>query len=565
MARKELSFEELTGQSIGTPSDIKAMGAFDGARVFNDVLQRWRPPQNSTDSGFLPDRDVITARSDDTFRNDAYMQGAVRIRQDSIIGGHFILNATPSSVALFGKVDEEWEAEFQEEVETKFDLAATSENNYFDAAGKRSFSSLLRLGVGVHMVRGEMLASVEWLTKDKSRPFKTAINMLSPDRLATMPASQFDPMVRAGVRRDTFGRPIAYQIATTNPFDIGLGLGFLPPTYREISARKPWGRLQVIHLFNDVGAEQTRGIAEITAAMKELRVTKSYRDVTLQRAVAQAMYAAVITSDLPTEQLFAQLGQTQGGTFTNEMAEAAIAEYATGYLNAVYQFSGVKVDGVKVPHLFPGTDFKLLSTGGNDNRGMEFEQSLLRYIAASIGCSYEQLSRDYTNTNYSSARAAMSETWKFMRAEKKNIADRLATIIYRLWLEEMINANQFETLKRPGLRSGWLYEGMNMDAISSCEWIGSSHGQIDELKETQAAALRIDAGLSTYSDELARLGKDWRKVFRQRAREQQVMADLDLTFVQISSKEAEPGTNPQDDSDRSDSDQTGTSSGTKAK
>jgi hypothetical protein len=66
--------------------------------------------------------------------------------------------------------------------------------------------------------------------------------------------------------------------------------------------------------------------------------------------------------------------------------------------------------------------------GVNPTQGTNFEQSLLRYIAATLGVSYEQLSRDYTNTNYSSARAAMTETWKFMQARKKLIADRFATI-----------------------------------------------------------------------------------------------------------------------------------------
>jgi len=152
---------------------------------------------------------------------------------------------------------------------------------------------------------------------------------------------------------------------------------------------------------------------------------------------------------------------------------------------------------------------------------MEFEQSLLRDIAATLGVSYEQLSRDYTNTNYSSARAAMSETWKFMQSRKKLVADRLATIIYRLWLEEMINANMLKTF--PAAKAGMLYSNkrlnMNFEAISRCDWIGASRGQIDELKETQAAVLRINNGLSTAEDELARLGKDFRKVFRQLKRE----------------------------------------------
>ncbi|MGH9929509.1 MAG: phage portal protein, partial [Pyrinomonadaceae bacterium] len=68
------------------------------------------------------------------------------------------------------------------------------------------------------------------------------------------------------------------------------------------------------------------------------------------------------------------------------------------------------------------------------------------------------------------------------------------------------------------------------DAYSACEWIGASRGQIDELKETQAAVLRIRNNLSTYEDEMARLGKDWRQALRQRKREQDMLKEFGLVL-----------------------------------
>jgi capsid protein len=77
---------------------------------------------------------------------------------------------------------------------------------------------------------------------------------------------------------------------------------------------------------------------------------------------------------------------------------------------------------------------------------------------------------------------------------------------------------------------------LNFDAISRCEWIGASRGQIDELKETQAAVLRMDNGLSTAEDELARLGKDWRKTYRQIKREQVTRDDAGILRMMAGSK-----------------------------
>jgi lambda family phage portal protein len=176
---------------------------------------------------------------------------------------------------------------------------------------------------------------------------------------------------------------------------------------------------------------------------------------------------------------------------------------------------------------------QLRPAGQGGPLGTEFEQSLLRYIAANLGVSYEQLSRDYTQTNYSSARAAMTETWKFMQSRKRMVADRFASIVYRLWLEEAINKKIITSLPtRFRTDTSWLYEPQALDAISSCDWIGASRGQIDELKETQAAVLRLKYGLSTREDELARLGKDWRAGFKQLAREKKLADRYDLDFDQ---------------------------------
>ncbi len=59
--------------------------------------------------------------------------------------------------------------------------------------------------------------------------------------------------------------------------------------------------------------------------------------------------------------------------------------------------------GVKIPHLFPGDDLKLQTAQDSDNGFSALEQALLRYIAAGLGVSYEQLSRDYSKVSYSSA------------------------------------------------------------------------------------------------------------------------------------------------------------------
>lgn len=530
---------EMPGGSVTVPtvpSGDLAMGPFEAADRLDSSIALWSSPLRSADADLLPHKETIDGRARDILRNDAYVQGAANLHKDNIVGSHFLLNSRPMSSVVFGAQDDTWEEEFQQEIEEKWELYSDSPDNWVDAARSNNFTEQVRLAVGIHLMSGEFLGVVEWI-KDDGAPFNTAIQFVDLDRLSTAPLSKNDGDVRHGIRYNRRGAPVAYQIRSEHPSDYGPMFGatnFRLPEWKEIAVRKPWGRLQVIHLFEQLRPDQSRGVTEMAAALKEMKITHHWRDLNIQNAVTQAMYAAAITSDLPSEQVFMALG---GGTLDAEKAQQLTTAYAEGYLNSVAKYAGkakgLQIDGVKIPHLYPGTKLELMSPGKGGPLGQEFEASLLRYIAASVGVSYEQLSRDYTNTNYASARAAMAETWKFMQARKKLVADKYATITYRLWLEEAINKN--EIFAMPANRAAMLYSNgrlnLKFDALSKCDWIGASRGQIDEYKETQAAVLRITNGLSTAEDELARLGKDWRKVYRQLRREMQMREAMGLMFT----------------------------------
>lgn len=133
----------------------------------------------------------------------------------------------------------------------------------------------------------------------------------------------------------------------------------------------------------------------------------------------------------------------------------------------------------------------------------------------------------------------MAETWKYMQSRKKAVADRMATMIYILWLEERINAGAFKMFSRQQAQS-FFYDPLKRAALTKCSWIGASRGQIDEMKETQSAILRIKAGLSTFEMECARLGEDFRRIFLQRAKEDKLMKKLGISFDDGAEK---PGAN----------------------
>ncbi len=369
--------------------------------------------------------------------------------------------------------------------------------------------------------------------------------MISPTRLSNPFGLQDDRFLKRGIKLDAFGAPVSYFIRVVHPGDT------FDPRYfewKEVPATKPWGRRQVIHIIEPLQVGQTRGIAEMVSVLKNMRMTRKFQEVTLQNAVINASYAAAVESELPSEMVYKALGA--GGTGMNGM----LVEYMAALTQYLGTAQNINIDGAKIPHLFPGTKLNLKPIGTPGGVGTEFEQALQRHTAAALGLSYEQFSRDYTKTNYSSARASMAETWKFMQSRKKTLADRKASMIYILWMEEELNAN---TLPLPaGVDASIFYDPVAREALTNATWIGASRGQIDEKKETESAILRIKAGLSTFEKECALLGDDFRKVFRQRARENKLLEKLNLTVnLESSAPKAEaadatdkrPGDKPDED------------------
>ncbi len=99
------------------------------------------------------------------------------------------------------------------------------------------------------------------------------------------------------------------------------------------------------------------------------------------------------------------------------------------------------------------------------------------------------------------------------------LAEHFCQVVYEAWLTEAvlmgrINAKGY-VQGDPAIRYAYL----------NAEWIGSAQGQIDPLKEIQAAKERVELGVSTLSRETAALtGEDWQMTQRQRVKERKCMA-----------------------------------------
>ena len=504
-------------------------GAHEAASRISRELATWLPVVRSPDADNLMEKGLLDARAIDLSRNDAYVSAGIALHRDNVVGSQFRLNLKPN-LRILGQ-DEEWAADFQEEVEAYFEDYAENLRNWIDASGRNSFTAFIRLLVGVYLHSGECLVTSEWLNRgrDKARPYYTSFQAIELSRLCNPMDQSFNQdRVRGGIEYDVHGKPIAFYIRRSALGDRLYG----PDAYKwsRIRSENSIGRPQVFHVLEQQRPGQGRGVSQLVSAMKEMRVLKRFRDLELQKAALHASFFASIESELPTQTLH----EAMGGKSSADV-QHMFEEFGTGYLAAISEYandgSSFQVDGVRIPHFFPGTKLQFNTASSPDGVGSEFEASLLRYIAANLDVSYEELSRDYQKSSYSSARAGMLQTWKASQSRKRMIADRAANFILRNWFEEALNQGRFETMNRQRMPNFYEFE----NAYLKCSWIGGIRGQIDEEKETKAAVLRIRAGLSTWEDELARHGKDWREVFAQRAREQDLLDDLGIDLPELES------------------------------
>lgn len=516
--------EKILSELIGTPPKQGAMfGGYEGANRFDQTMALWQPARLTADESIIPDKINAESRVLDLFRNDAYIASGGEFYRDSVVGARFRLNLAPRWKML--GLSETWAEEFAEEVEERWEIFAESEECYADAARRLTFTGMVRLAVLTYLHHQEVLASVEWL-KGRGRVSRTAFLMIDPERLAN-PLNQSDwivkdEFVRGGIRRRRNGEPLSFYIHEDNPLGALLNGRW---GYKEVQARKPWGRRQIIYITEPHRIDQTRGISQLVTAIRETKLGRKYRDIVVQNAVVNATYAATLESEMPTEFLMNALGNSA----TMEPTEA-IVNYMVGHGEAMQAYMSdskrLRFDGARIPHLPPGTKLNMQKAAAPGGLGQDFEGAVLRYTAAAMGMTYEEFTRDLRETNYSSIKAGTSFTERGMRARKAMVADRFANQALQCWMEEEINNGRFTTLP---VNAPSIYENGNLLSYSNAVWHASGKGQIDELKETQAALLRISQNLSTYEKELSRLhGADYRKVFSQIKKERELMREMGI-------------------------------------
>lgn len=471
-----------------------------GSSGFGGQMRAWTPPVQSADAALLPNIDMGNARADDLVRNNAIAHGGVQMHIDNVVGSLFRPSYKLNYKAL--GMEEKAAREFMKEAEQAFIEYAESPYCYIDAERKRTFTMLVRAVAGGHCHHGEAMGISDWISRPGAM-FKTAIQLISPKRVSNPQGVINSARLRQGIKRDRYGAAVGAYIKEDSYSDYG-ELDRFSGKWRYVNRETRWGRPKFIHVFEPLEPGQTRGANLLMSMMEQMQSLSSLQNHKLQNAIVNAMYAAVIESELDSEQAF-QLISGEGGAEQMQKWMTYMGEY--------HSAANIRMGGTRIPHLIPGESLKLLHSGNADNGFTHLESSILRFLAAGFGLSYEQIARDWSKVNYSSGRASVNESFRYTMGKRKVIASRFASLVFANWLEEALHRGY---LVAPKSRYSF-YE--RREAWTRCEWIGAGRLSIDGLKEVKEAILRIEGGLSTYEKEAALMGEDYIELFEQQQRE----------------------------------------------
>lgn len=487
--------------------------AHAAASTVSQELASWFAPLRSGDGAYLRERDTIVGRARDTALNNGWIAGAIQRFEDQAIGADLRLRYMPDA-RLLG-VDRDELAEWARDVERRFMAWATDPRALIDAGQRHTLSSLMGMMFSQRMVDGECLAVVHHLPGRHGTPFGTCIQGISTDRLSNPNRMPDEDRLRKGVEVDTYGAPLAYHIQAAHPGDVGIRRSLDALRWERVPRYTPWGRARVIHFYETgPNPDLSRGKSPLAPVLEKLRMIGRYESVELQSAIVNAVFAAFITSPFD----HGILGEALEEDDTQD-AMQGIGAYQSERA-AFHDTRNITLNGVRIPTLFPGEKIESFAPGRPNATFGPFLQTSLRYIASALGQSYEQLAQDWSSTNYSSARAAMLESWKYLSARRKKFCAAVPTQVFALWLEEAV---EIGAVRLPaGAPDFW----EAFSAWTRCRWIGPGRGWVDPVKEAQAAGERIDNMLSTYEDEAAEQGHYWQDIVDQRRIEAREMADM---------------------------------------
>lgn len=353
-----------------------------------------------------------------------------------------------------------------------------AESTECDYAGKNTFYGLQAQIMNGIAEGGDVIIIKRRVQPTKDNPIPIKLQLLEGDQLDHYrDYSEYSngSYCRMGVQFSKSGLLEGYWVFETHPTD---GTGFYNQVSSEFISKD-----DCLHVYELLRIGQVRGIPMGVSSFIKLADFSDYEDAQLLRQKIASCFVAFVGGE--------------DSAPTNDPYE--------------------KLEPGIIEHLKPGESVTF-GTPPQAEGYAEYSKKILQGIAAAYGITYEMLTMDYSNVNFSSGRMAKIDISGNFRALQYNmLVPQLCVPVWNWFMEGAIIAGATNTRIQ----------------CACTDWTAPRVQQLDPTKETAARVLQIQAGLTTLSECLREDGRDPEDVFEELASDKAKLDALGITLSSI--------------------------------
>ena len=447
----------------------------------NRLTSDWVSQSTSADSEVKGSIKMLRNRARQLVRDSDFAKAALRAVRNNVVGTGIKVQA---QVRM--KRGDRLAESINSQIEKSWTRWGKAKNCH--AGGKLSWFDIQRLAVTSTLESGECFIRLLRQPFGNSR-IPLGLEVIESDLLDDdyNAIAKNGNQIRMGVEMDKWDRPVAYHFLEYHPGDYQFS--YAPEAVKKRTRIKAE---DIIHLYLIERPGQTRGISAFASAIMRLRNLSGYEESEVVAARASASMMAFVKT--PDADLF------EDGNYDNE----SVLDFSPG----------------SVRRLAPGEEMQFFNPSRPDDAFSPFVQQMLRAVAAGVGCSYTQVSSDFSQSNYSSSRLELIETRSHYRTLQQYLIESLCQEVYVKWLEMAVMSN---TLSLAGYDS-------DPERYEETKWIAPASQFVDPQKEAEAYKSLVRGGIMNLSEVIALHGGDFDEKMRQRKHELTVTKELGIVL-----------------------------------
>lgn len=404
---------------------------------------------------------------------------------------------------------------WQRKTEAEWNLWAGKKQNC-DAIRMNTFLGLQQLTLLSWLQSGDVFALLKRVKPTPVNPYGLRVHLVEADRVST-PTEYAGGMglltitdgknsvtgnrIYDGVEIDGGGAVVAYHIRNTYPWQTTTE----ETKWERVTAYgEKTGLPNILHIMSSERPDQYRGVTYLAQIVEPLLQLRRYTESELMAALIQSFFTAWITTDTASDEI--PINKVGAGDI------AGIPTENPGLSNLSHSPNEYEMGPGTIAHLEDGEDIKFGSPNIPAASFEAFVKTLCRLMGSALEIPYEVLLKEY-NSSYSASRAALLEAWEAFKMRRKWLVDSFCQPVYEVWLAEAVARGRIQA-------PGFWEDPLVRDAWCGARWIGPVQGQLDPLKEANAAVITVNHGFKTHEQVTREMGGgDWEENVEQLARE----------------------------------------------